>query len=61
MELDSHADTCAFGSACLILQETGRTVTVEGFGEDLALLDDVPIVTAAVAYDCPTTGHTYVL
>ena len=61
IELDSHADTCAFGSACLVLQETGRTVAVEGFGEAMGLLDDVPIVTAAVAYDCPTTACTYVL
>ena len=61
IELDSHADTCAFGSACLVLQETGRTVAVEGFGEAMGLLDDVPIVTAAIAYDCPTTARTYVL
>ena len=61
MELDSHADTTALGSVCHVLQETGRTVTVEGFGESIGSLDDVPIVTAAVAYDCPTTFRTFIL
>ena len=59
MELDSHADTCALGGICLILQETGRTVHVEAF--DDTVVQDVPIVTAAVAYDCPATFHTYIL
>ena len=51
MDLDTHADTCALGSACLILQDTGNTVSVGGFGETIGSMDDVPIVTAAVAYD----------
>ena len=53
MELDSHADTCALGDACMILQETGRTVSVGGFGKAVGTLDGVSVVTAAVAYDCP--------
>ena len=61
MELDSHADTCAIGDACLVLQDTGRTVTVEGYMESAGSSNDVPVVTAAVAYDCPTTFNTYVL
>ena len=61
LELDSHADTSAFGSTCLVLQETGRTVNVEGFGEVLGQLTNVPIVTCAVAYDCPATYTTYIL
>jgi len=61
MELDSHADTTALGDTCLVLQDTGRTVNVEGFGESIGTLEDVPIVTAAVAYDCPATFTTYVL
>ena len=49
------------GKGCVILQDTGRTVTVEGFGDTIGSLNDVPIVTAAVAYDCPSTYKTYVL
>ena len=60
-ELDSHADTCSFGSTCLVIENTGRTVSVEGFGEELGQVHDIPIVQAAVAYDCPITSETYVL
>ena len=59
MELDSHADTCALGNCCVVLQDTGRTVTVEGFDDGIGALDDVHIVTAAVAHDCPTTSETW--
>ncbi len=60
VELDSHADTCAFGKVCLVLAETGRTVDVGGFEDSLSVMD-VKIVHAAVAYDCPTTFKTYLL
>ena len=60
-ELDSHADTCSFGSTCLVIENTGRTVSVEGFGEELGQVHDIPIVQVAVAYDCPITSQTYVL
>ena len=61
MELDSHADTCALGDACVILQDTGKTVRVGGFGDSVGTVDGIAVVTAAVAYDCPKTFHTYVL
>ena len=61
MELDSHADTTALGRVCYVMNDNGRTVTVEGFGESIGSLDDVKIVTAAVAYDCPSTFKTYIL
>ena len=61
MELDTHADTCALGGVSRVLQDTGRVVSVEGFGEAVGQLSDVNIVTAAVAYDCPRTFHTYLL
>ena len=60
-EDDSHADTCAVGANCLVLHHTGRTVTVEPFSPDLGAVEEVPIVTAATAYDCPKTGATYIL
>ena len=60
-ELDSHADTCCFGPNAYIIRDTDKTISVTGFNEALGTLKDVPIVTAAVAYDCPLTGHTFVL
>ena len=61
VELDSHADTCAFGHCCLVLKETGKTISVEGFNKKMGSIPDVKICTVAVAYDCPTTGKTYLL
>ena len=61
MELDSHADTTTLGKACVVLQDTGRTVTVQGFDGSIGSMKNVPIVTAAVAYDCHSTYKTYVL
>ena len=61
MELDSHADTCAFGGDCLVVQDTGTQVTVEPFAASLGSMTKVPVVTVAVAYDDPTTFNTFVL
>ena len=60
MELDSHADTTALGDCCVVLQDTGKSVVVEGFGEDIGSLDNISIITGAVAYDCPNTFKTYI-
>jgi hypothetical protein len=60
-ELDSHADTCSFGRNAYIVHETGETITVSGFIDELGTVKKVPIVTAAVAYDDPATYQTYVL
>jgi Reverse transcriptase (RNA-dependent DNA polymerase) len=60
-ELDSHADTCCFGPSAYIIRDTDKTISVTGFHEDLGTVNDVPIVTAAVAYDCALTGHTFIL
>ena len=44
-----------------MLQDTGKRVAVEGFGNAVQQVEGIPIVTAAMAYDCPTTHHTYIL
>ena len=54
-ELDSHADTTAVGKGAYITEDTGHTVTVHPFATGLNTIKEVPIVTAAIAYDCPTT------
>ena len=61
MELDSHADTCAFGKNCWLVNDTGQLVTVEGFNQQSMALDGVSIADVAVAYDCPTTFKTFIL
>ena len=59
-ELDSHADTCCFGSCCQVLADTGKRITVNGFNDELGE-QGVMVATIAVAYDCPKTGETYLL
>ena len=60
-ELDSHADTCAVGKLAYIVNYTGQTCTVHPFVSGLKSIAEVPIVTAAIAYDCPHTLQTYIL
>jgi len=44
-----------------MVNDTGRTVSVDPFLESLGSLQKVRIITAAVAYDDPTTYQTYIL
>ena len=60
-ELDSHANTCVAGANCIVLEETNQPVDVTAFSEHLDTMKNVPIVTAATAYDDPGTGITYIL
>ena len=62
VELDTHADTCVAGSNTVVLDLTGKLVSVSPFCEDeFDSIQDVPIATVATAYDCHETGKTYVL
>ena len=56
-ELDTHADTCAFGWNLFIVYETSQAVSVAGY-PDMKEIQNVCIVTAAVAYDCRITFTT---
>jgi hypothetical protein len=60
-ELDSHANTCCFGTNAYVLSETMRTVDVLSFISDLGAVAEVPICTCAVAYDDPRTYTTMIL
>jgi hypothetical protein len=60
-ELDSHADTCVAGANCLVLEYTDQVCSVSAFSETHEVWHDIPIVTAATAYDDPMTGDTYIL
>jgi hypothetical protein len=60
-EIDLHADMCSFGPDSYIVQDTGQTISDTGFLENLGTVNNVRIITAAVAYDCPDTSQTYIL
>ena len=60
-ELDTHANMAVVGKHAFILQESGRTAEVNPFSPDCGTLQEVPIVDAVVAYDCPYSLKTYIL
>ena len=60
-ELDSHANMAVMGKHAFIFESNGRTCSVAPFASELGRLKDVPIVDAAIAYDCPFTGQVYIL
>jgi hypothetical protein len=60
-ELDSHAETCVVGANCVVLEETGQKVSVSASTDAHRTFTNVPIVTAATAYDDTVTGTTYIL
>ena len=49
------------GKHCTVFDTTGRTCTVNAFSPSAGKVNDVPIVDAAVTYDCPIKGKTYLL
>lgn len=61
VELDSHADTCGVNNVVKILEYHGQEVEVSGFAITMKPLTNIPIVKAAIAYDCPKTGETVIL
>ena len=60
-ELDSHANMIVLGKECFVFESTGQTCNVKPFDPALGTALDVPIVDAAIAYDCPFTHETYIL
>jgi hypothetical protein len=62
LELDTHADTCVAGANTVVLDLTGKHVSVTPFCEDEhELITEIPIATVATFYDCPDTGRERVL
>ena len=49
------------GKDAFIFESTGRTCNVEPFSPDLGIAQNIPIVDAAIAYDCEQTNETYIL
>ena len=49
------------GKDAFIFESTGRTCNVEPFSPELGIAQNIPIVDAAIAYDCELTNETYIL
>ena len=60
-ELDSHADTIVAGANCVVLHYTGQECDVSPYRDDYSPVTNIPIVTAATAWQSPHTGQTYIL
>ena len=60
-ELDSHTNMVILGRHAFILNLSGKTAQVSPFTPEYDSMKEVPIVDAAVAYDCPITLKSYVL
>ena len=60
-ELDSHANMVEIGSQGTIIHRTGRYADVNAFSSDVGKMSSVPIVDAAIAYDCPFSGRTILM
>ena len=59
-ELDSHANMPVVGRNAYVLAETGKTVDVSPFTPDYKAME-VSMVDAAVRYDNPYDGQSYIL
>ena len=58
--MDSHADSPVVGKHAYIISTQDRKITVNGFTNSLGS-KTVPVVDAAVAYECEFTGKVYIL
>jgi len=58
---DSYANTCVAGPNCIDMEYTDQVMNVSAYSDQLDVQQNVPIVTAAIAYDDPHTGTTYIL
>ena len=60
-ELYYHDDSPVVGKNAMILYKTEMTVNVTPFSDDFGTMPEVPVVHAAVAYDCSITGNSTIL
>ncbi len=60
-ELDSHANMVVVGRQASIISESWIHAKVKPFSNDCGTLERIPIINAAIGYDCLTTSKTYIL
>ena len=59
--MDSHANWWVLSDECTVVNEYKQRIEVAGFSSEVGTLPKVPIVDAAMAYDCPYSGNVYIL
>jgi hypothetical protein len=59
-DLDSHANMPVVGRNAYIISSSGRFAEVNAFTPDYDAMT-IQIVDAAIQYDCPYTGDSYIL
>jgi hypothetical protein len=57
-EFDSHADTTGVNDTAKVLSYTGKVVQVSAYSPMVKKLENIPIFSAALAYDDAFTGET---
>ena len=60
-ELDSHANMIVVGQNATVIDDTGRTASVSPFNPSYKAMKEVHIIDAAIVYDCPHSGLSYIL
>ncbi len=60
-ELDSHANMVVLGRNSFVFEWSGKHCNVKPFDSSLGMVNNIPIVDAAIAYDCPYDHRTYIL
>ena len=60
-EIDNHADTTCFGSNFTAINFTGEHCEVSPFSDQYKALTNIPVATAATAWDNPDTGEVVIL
>lgn len=60
-ELDSHANMVVLGNACFVLRQSGLYADVNAFSPEHETLRKVPIVDAAILYDCPLENTQWIV
>ena len=60
-QLDSHANMVVVGNNATIFSNSGKSADVRPFSSECSKMESVPIVDAAIAYDCPYTLKTYLI
>ena len=60
-QLDSYANMVVVGDHASVFGHSGKSADVRPFSNDCSKLESVPIVDAAMAYDCPYSMKTYIL
>jgi hypothetical protein len=60
-ELDLHANMVVVGKQAFVFSHNVQYANVQVLAKEVKGLPAVPIVDAIIAYDCPSSGETYML